>query len=126
MRSLPLKLVAACLLGAGLMFAPAAYADPFKATGFAVGSQTITLTDPHRNGNGNAGAFSLNPPAGDIAYCIDLAQTINFGTLYNDYTKSSLAADGVLSSPRKREPAQLVHGFYPTSCLHPTIIAAFH
>ena len=125
MRSLPLKLVAACLLGAGLMFAPAAYADPFKATGFAVGSQTITLTDPLRNGNVNAGAFSLNPPAGDIAYCIDLAQTINFGTLYNDYTKLSLAADGVLSSLRKGEIAQLFHGFYTTSLLNSTNSAAF-
>jgi hypothetical protein len=73
----------------------------------------------------NAGAFSLNPPAGDIAYCIDLAQTINFGTLYNDYTKSSLAADGVLSSLRKGEIAQLFHGFYTTSLLNSTNSAAF-
>src|ERR1700682_545132 len=98
MRSLPFRFLAICLLGAGLMVAPAAYADPFKATGFYLGSaQTISLTDPLRNGDVHAGAFGLNPPAGEIAYCIDLAQTISFTTPYTDYTKSSLAADGVLS-----------------------------
>jgi hypothetical protein len=126
MRLLTFRFVAACLLGAGLMFAPAAYADPFMATGFYLGSaQTVSLTDSLRNGNVPAGAFSLNPPAGDIAYCIDLAQTINFGTLYHDYTKSSLAADGVLSSLRKGEIAQLFHGFYTTSLLNTTNSAAF-
>jgi hypothetical protein len=107
------------------MFTPAAYAEPFKATGFAVGSQTITLTDPFRNGNVHAGAFTLNPPAAEIAYCIDLAQTISFGTLYNDYTKSSLAADGGLTAPRKGEIAQLFHGFYDVSLLNSTNSAAF-
>src|SRR5882762_10445279 len=126
MRLLTFRFVDACLLGAGLMFAPAAYADPFMATGFYLGSaQTVSLTDSLRNGNVPAGAFSLNPPAGDIAYCIDLAQTINFGTLYHDYTKSSLAADGVLSSLRKGEIAQLFHGFYTTSLLNTTNSAAF-
>ena len=95
MRSLHSRLIGACLLGVCLMFAPAAYAEPLTATGFYLGSaQTISLTDPARNGNVSAGAFSLNPPAGEIAYCIDLAQTISFGTPYADYTKSSLAADG--------------------------------
>ena len=126
MRLSPLTLAAVGLLGASLMFVPATYADPFKATGFYLGSaETITLTDPLRNGNVHAGAFSLNPPAGDIAYCIDLAQTISFGTLYNDYTKSSLAADGVLSPLRKGEIAQLFHGFYTTSLLNTTNSAAF-
>jgi hypothetical protein len=127
MRSLQPRLLAAFLLGACLMLAPAAYADPFKATGFAVGSQSITLTDPPPlyNGSVSAGAFNLNPPAGEIAYCIDLAQTISFGTLYYDYTKSSLAADGVLSSLRKGEIAQLFHGFYTTSLLSSKNSAAF-
>ena len=126
MRSLHSGLIGACLLGVCLMFAPAAYAEPLTATGFYLGSaQTISLTDPARNGNVSAGAFSLNPPAGDIAYCIDLAQTISFGTPYIDYTKSSLAADGVLSPLRKGEIAQLFHGFYTTSLLNTTNSAAF-
>ncbi len=68
---------------------------------------------------------SDHSPAGDIAYCIDLAQTISFGTPYTDYTKSSLAADGVLSPLRKGEIAQLFHGFYTTSLLNTTNSAAF-
>jgi hypothetical protein len=107
------------------MFAPAAYAGPLKATGFVVGSQTITLTDPVRNGNVSAGAFNLNPPAGEIAYCIDLAQTISFGVLYSDYTKASLASDGVFSSSQKDKIAQLFHGFYTTSLLNSKNSAAF-
>jgi PEP-CTERM motif len=125
MRSLPFRFLAACLLGACLMFAPAAYAEPLKVTGFTVGSQTITLTDPFRNGNVPAGAFNLNPPAGEIAYCIDLAQTISFGTLYTDYTKSSLALDGGLTAARKGDIARLFHGFYDTSLLNSTNSAAF-
>jgi hypothetical protein len=125
MHSLHLKLLAASLLGASLMFAPSAHAEPLMATGFAVGSQTITLTNPIRNGNINAGAFSLNPPAGEIAYCIDLAQTISFGVLYNDYTKSSLALDGGLTAARKGGIAQLFHGFYDASLLNSTNSAAF-
>ena len=130
MRLSPLTLAAVGLLGASLMFAPATYADPLKATGFYVGpAETITLTDPVWNGgapgNVHAGAFSLNPPAGEIAYCIDLAQTISFGSLYTDYTKSSLAADVVLSPLRKGEIAQLFHGFYTTSLLSTTNSAAF-
>jgi hypothetical protein len=125
MRSLHSRLLAACLLGACVMFVPAAYAGPLKATGFVVGSQTITLTDPIRNGNVPAGAFNLNPPAGDIAYCIDLAQTISFGVLYSDYTKASLASDGVFTNSQKDKIAQLFHGFYTTSLLSSTKSAAF-
>ncbi len=125
MWSWPFRLLVACLLGACLMFAPAAYAEPFKATGFAVGSQTITLTDPIRNGNVSAGAFNLNPPAGEIAYCIDLAQTISFGVLYSDYTKSSLALDGGLTAARKGDIGRLFHGFYDASLLNSTNSAAF-
>jgi len=126
MRLAPLKLAALGVLAASLVFVPAAQADPFKATGFYLGgAQTITLTDPLHNGNVSAGAFALNPPAGDIAYCIDLAQTISFGVLYSDYTKSSLAADGVLSALRKGEIAQLFHGFYAASLLNTTNSAAF-
>ena len=77
MRLTLLKLAAVGALVASLMFVPAAQAGPFEATGFYLGgAQTITLTDPLYNGNVSAGAFALNPPAGDIAYCIDLAQSI--------------------------------------------------
>jgi len=107
------------------MFAPAAYAGPLKATGFVVGSETIALTDPVRTGSVSAGAFNLNPPAGEIAYCIDLAQTISFGVLYDSYTKASLASDGVFSNAQKNKIAQLFRGFYTSSLLNSKNSAAF-
>jgi hypothetical protein len=130
MQSLHFRLLVGWLLGAGLIFAPTAHAGPldhFMATGFALGAaETVSLTDPARSGNVWAGAFNLNPPAGEIAYCIDLAQTINFNVSYDkEYTKRSLAADGMLSALRKGEIAQLFHGFYDMSLQSTTKSAAF-
>jgi hypothetical protein len=121
------KLAALCIVSAGLAWTPAAQADPFMATGFAVGSQPVTLTSPGfvLGPTVNAGAFNLNPPAGVIAYCIDIFQTIHFGTLYWDYTATSLAADVGLTSARKAEIAQLFHGFYDASLTSATNSAAF-
>lgn len=127
MRSFHPKLFALCILSAGLLCATAARADLLKATGFAVGSQNVTLTSPGfvLGPTVHAGAFNLNPPAGIIAYCIDIFQTLSFGSLYNDYATTSLAADGGLSSARKSEISQLFHGFYDTSLTSSTNSAAF-
>ncbi len=127
MSSLHRKLVALCILGAGLAWTPTAQADPLMATGFTIGSQPVTLTSPNfvLGPTVNAGAFSLNPPAGVIAYCIDIFQTIHFGTLYYDYTATPLAADLGLSATRKAEIAQLFHGFYDASLTSATNSAAF-
>src|SRR5437879_1233779 len=93
MRSLHSRLIGACLLGVCLMFAPAAYAEPLTATGFYLGSaQTISLTDPARNGNVSAGALSLTPPAAAIDYCLDLAATISFRPPYAAPPDATLAA----------------------------------
>jgi hypothetical protein len=121
------KLAALCILSAGLAWTPAAQADPFMATGFTVGPQPVTLTSPGfvLGPTVNAGAFTLNPPAGVIAYCIDIFQTIHFGTLYYDYTATPLAADVGLTAARKTEIAQLFHGFYAVSLTSATNSAAF-
>jgi hypothetical protein len=97
------------------------------ATGFTVGSQSVTLTSPGfvLGPTIHAGALNLNPPAGVIGYCIDIFQTISFNTLYNDYTAKSLATDGFLTGARKGEIAQLFHGFYDTSLTSSTNSAAF-
>lgn len=127
MRSFQCGILALCLLSAPLTFAPAARADVLKVTGFAVGSQTVRLVSPSPfvSRDVNAGAFNLNPPAGVLAYCIDLFQTISFGTLYSDYTTTSLAADAQITAARKGEIAQLFHGFYTTSLTSSTNSAAF-
>jgi len=115
------------VLSACLALTPPADADPLKATGFTVGSQNVTLTSPGfvLGPTVHAGAFDLNPPAGVIAYCIDIFQTLSFGSLYTDYSTSTLAADGVLSAARKSEISQLFHGFYDTSLTSSTNSAAF-
>ena len=127
MRSCHSRILALCLLSTILMFATTARADVFKATGFAVGSQTVSLVSPlpFVSQDVRAGAFSLNPPAGFIAYCIDLFQTISFGTLYSDYTATPLAADAQVTAARKGEIAQLFHGFYTSSLTSATNSAAF-
>lgn len=127
MRSFHPKLLALCILSAGLLCATAAHADPLKATGFTVGSQDVTLTSPGfvLGPTVHAGALNLNPPAGILAYCIDIFQTLSLGTLYNDYATSSLAADAGLTAARKGEIAQLFHGFYDTSLTSSTNSAAF-
>ena len=127
MRPSHRTLLALCLLSAGLAYTPLANADPLKATGFAVGYENVTLTSPGfvLGPTVHAGAFNLNPPAGVIAYCIDIFQTLSFGSLYTDYSTSTLAADGVLSATRKNEISQLFHGFYNTSLTSSTNSAAF-
>lgn len=127
MKSVQRGIIALCLLSAPFMFAPPANADMLKVTGFAVGSQVVSVVSPSPfvSRDLNAGAFNLNPPAGVLAYCIDLFQSISFGTLYSDYTTTSLAADGQITAARKAEIAQLFHGFYTTSLTSATRSAAF-
>lgn len=127
MRLFQCGILSVCLLSAPLMFAPAARADVLQATGFAVGSRTVSLVSPSPfvSRNVNAGAFNLNPPAGVLVYCIDIFQTIGFGTLYSDYTTTPLAADAQITAARKGEIAQLFHGFYTTSLTDSTNSAAF-
>lgn len=127
MKSFQCGILALCLLSVPLMFAPAARADLLKVTGFAVGSQTVSLVSPSPfvSRDMNAGAFNLNPPAGILAYCIDILQTISFGTLYSDYTTTSLVSDGQITAVRKGEIAQLFHGFYTTSLTSSAKSAAF-
>ena len=86
MWSLHRKLAALCILSAALAWTQVAQADPLMATGFTVGSQPVTLTSPGfvLGPTVPAGALNLNPPAGVIAYCIDIFQTLSFGALYND------------------------------------------
>ena len=121
------KLLALCILSAGLVCVPVANADPLMAPGFTVGSQSVTLTSPGfvLGPTIHAGALNLNPPAGVIGYCIDIFQTISFNTLYNDYTPKSLATDGFFTAARKGEIAQLFHGFYDMSLTSSTKSAAF-
>jgi len=127
MQALPRFFLALGLLSAAHALAPAADADPLKATGFVTGYQNVTLTSPGfvLGPTVHAGAFQLNPPAGVEAYCIDIFQTLSFGTQYNDYAKSTLAADGSITAARKSEIAQLFHGFYDTSLTSSTNSAAF-
>ena len=127
MRPFPRFLVALAGLSAALAFSPAAHADPLEATGFVTGYQNVTLHSPNfvLGPTVHAGAFELNPPAGVEAYCIDIFQTLSFGTKYTDYTKTTLAADGNITAARKSEIAELFHGFYDTSLTSSTNSAAF-
>ena len=129
MRSFGRKLFALCILSAALAWVPVAQADPLTATGFHVGSQQVTLTSqgfPTVIGpTVSAGAFDLNPPAGVIAYCIDIFHTLSFGTAYTNYTPHTLASDVELTAARKSQIAQLFHGFYDTSLTSSTNTAAF-
>ena len=70
MRSFHRKLLALCVLSAGLAYAPLAHADTLKATGFTIGSQDVTLTSPGfvLGPTVHAGALNLNHPAGLIGY----------------------------------------------------------
>jgi hypothetical protein len=127
MRSFQRGIFALCFLSAPLVFAPAAHADMLKVTGFAVGSEIVSLVSPSPfvSRDVNVGAFNVNPPIGMLVYCIDLFQTISFGTLYSDYTTTSLAADAQITAARKGEIAQLFHGFYAPSLTSSTKSAAF-
>ena len=127
MRSFQRGILALGLLTVPLVFAPAASADLLKATGFADGSEKVSLVSPSfASRDVNAGVFNLSPPSpGVLAYCIEIFQTINFGTLYSDYTTTSLASDGQITAVRKGEIAQLFHGFYAPSLTSSTKTAAF-
>jgi hypothetical protein len=69
-----------------------ARADNVTFTGFAHGSKTVnfSLSSPNgvKSGSVNAGGFStvLNGGPSFVSYCVDLYQTINFGSPYSDYT----------------------------------------
>jgi len=127
MRPFHRLFIALGLLSATLAITPAADADPLKATGFVTGYQNVTLHSPGfvLGPTVHAGAFQLNPPAGIEAYCIDIFQTLSFGTQYNSYVTSSLAADSHITVARKAEISQLFHGFYDTSLTSSTNSAAF-
>lgn len=80
----PYLTAALVVLGA----ASQAHADDVKFTGFAHGSQSVTYTlGGGPNTNVSAGGFTtiLNGGPSFTSYCIDLAETINFGTLYQNY-----------------------------------------
>lgn len=88
MRLVPLTSIAlACTLG----IASQARADDVTFTGFTNGSQTVSfsLTAPNvaASGTVNAGGFAtiLNGSPSFTTYCVDLYQTISFGTLYPEY-----------------------------------------
>lgn len=127
MKSFQRGILALCLLTVPLVFASPASADLLKATGYAVGSEKVSLVSPSFGSHDvNAGVFNLNPPSpGVLAYCIDIFQTITFGTLYSDYTTTSLSSDAQLTAVRKGEIAQLFHGFYAPSLTSSTKTAAF-
>ncbi len=88
MRLVPLSSIAlACILA----MASQARADDVTFTGFAHGSQSVSfsLTAPNAVASGtvNAGGFAtiLNGSPSFVTYCVDLYQTIAFGTLYPEY-----------------------------------------
>ena len=70
----------------------AAHADDVTFTGFAHGSQTVSfsLLAPNvpASGTVNAGGFAtiVNGGPSFVSYCVDLYQTIAFGTTYPEYT----------------------------------------
>ncbi|MGZ8260529.1 MAG: PEP-CTERM sorting domain-containing protein [Caldimonas sp.] len=89
MRSIHATLIAAAC---ALACSGAARADDVTFTGFAHGSQTVgfSLFAPNTAASGtvNAGGFAtiLNGGPSFVSYCVDLYQTITFGTLYPEYT----------------------------------------
>jgi hypothetical protein len=81
--------LAAALLSLG--FGAAAWADNVTFPGFVDGSETVTLKlvapDAPVTETVNAGAFStvLNGGPSFASYCVDVYQTISFGSPYGDY-----------------------------------------
>ena len=81
--------LAAAILSCG--FAATAWADNVKFPGFADGSETvkINLTSPDTpiSETVYAGAFSTVLDGGPsfASYCVDVYQTISFGSTYTDY-----------------------------------------
>lgn len=94
MRLVPLTSIA---LACTFALASQAHADNVTFTGFAHGSETVafSLTAPNVNASGtvSAGGFStvLNGGPSFVSYCADLYQSINFGTLFTDYTAPGTA-----------------------------------
>ena len=82
------KIASAVALTACLA-ASSAQADNVLFTGFADGSENVTLSTTVRNGTVPAGglATSLNGGPSFTTYCIDLVDTITFGVTYTDYTQ---------------------------------------
>ena len=85
-----MKNIAAHIAAAVLAMAASsqASADAVTFTGFAHGSESVNYT---LNGSGpaavSAGGFTtiLNGGSSFTSYCVDLAQSISFGTTYTDY-----------------------------------------
>ena len=87
MNKSSLRLVAAvCAFGA----LSTAHADDVTFTGFAHGSESVnySLNSGASSTGVAAGGFTtvLNGGPSFTSYCIDLAETISFGTLYTNYT----------------------------------------
>ena len=86
------KLTSPLLALALAAVASQAMADTVTFPGFAHGSQTVTATlsgpNPALTRATSAGGFltSLNGGPTFESYCVDLYQSIAFGTLYSDYT----------------------------------------
>lgn len=89
MNKTPFRLAAAlCALGA----VSSAHADDVTFLGFAHGSESVnySLNSGASTIGVAAGGFStvLNGSASFTSYCVDLAETIAFGTLYTHYVQA--------------------------------------
>jgi len=103
MRKTAVSVAAAlCALAA----ATTAQADTVAFSGYAHGSQTVTFTVPAQSGPGTAsntvgaGGFSttLNGGPSFTSYCVDLYQSIGFGSTYTDYTVAAPGAHAFANS----------------------------
>jgi len=91
-----MKTFAASLASAAvaLTLASPALADTVTFPGYLHGSQSVTFTVPNQSTPGtttntvSAGGFATVVNGGTTfeTYCVDLYQTLSFGTTYNDYT----------------------------------------
>jgi PEP-CTERM motif-containing protein len=86
-----LSVLSIALASAFALSSPAR-ADNVTFTGFAHGSESVnfTLSSPNvvKTGSVNAGGFAtvLNGGPSFVSYCVDVYQTITFGTPYTDYS----------------------------------------
>ena len=83
------KLVSSVVALAITSFCGLAQADPVTFTGFTHGSLTVTASiTGHAPKTVSAGGFTTiwNGPPSFESYCVDLFQTISFGTTYPEYT----------------------------------------
>ena len=87
-----MKKLAAALALVAAAWGPAAHAADVTFSGFAHGSETVTFAVSSPNAPAgftvSAGGFStsVNGGASFVSYCVDLYQTISFGSTYNDYS----------------------------------------